>query len=64
MASGIDWKAVAKEYDGIEIDPYQYERRFSEGFLWYYGWDCASGCVWRPRGLTFSLVRDDRLGSA
>jgi len=40
----VDWHRVAGEYDGLIIAPYQYSRRFGPG--WYYGWDCASGCVW------------------
>jgi len=40
----IDWKRVAKEYQGILITPYVYERRTSR--YWYYPWDCAGGCIW------------------
>ena len=40
----IDWKAVARDYDGIEICPYQSKFRMSSG--WYYPWDVASGCIW------------------
>jgi hypothetical protein len=40
----IDWIKVADEYDGIIIAPYRWEFRLS--FMWYYGWDCASGCIW------------------
>lgn len=43
---GIDWKAVAFDFSGIEIAPYRWESRLREGRDWYYGWDCASGCVW------------------
>jgi hypothetical protein len=43
-AEGIDWARVAKRWQGVIIAPYLYERRFS--YLWYYGWDCASGCIW------------------
>ena len=39
-----DWAAVARKYEGIVIAPYQW--RFRLNLLWYYGWDCASGCVW------------------
>ncbi|MBE5514408.1 hypothetical protein PROPHIGD108-1_7 [Mycobacterium phage prophi108-1] len=40
----IDWRAVAENYDGIIIAPYTWSRRMS--LDWYYGWDCASGCIW------------------
>lgn len=52
---GIRWDEVAATYDGIEIAPYQWERRLS-GHLWYYGWDCASGVIWRPKGVTVTAV--------
>ena len=45
----IDWGAVAESFMGIEICPYQYERRHTS--LWYYGWDVASGCIWDPRAI-------------
>lgn len=40
----IDWPQVAQRWAGIVITPYIWERRFDP--LWYYGWDCASGCIW------------------
>ena len=40
----MDWRAVARKYQGIVIAPCQRDARFS--MFWYYGWDCASGCVW------------------
>lgn len=40
----IDWSAVAAQYGGILIAPYQWKRRLE--LTWYYGWDCASGCAW------------------
>lgn len=46
----IDWKRVAKSYNGIEINPYQYKARFN--ISWYYGWDVASGCIWNPKAIT------------
>jgi hypothetical protein len=52
----IDWPRVAEEYDGIEIAPYCWRRRLTPGMLWYYGWDCASGCIWRPRGMRLSYI--------
>lgn len=42
----IDWRAVASKYDGIIITPYFWQRRLAPNFMWYYGWDCASGCFW------------------
>lgn len=45
----IDWSEVAKQWDGIEIVPYLWQRRLgSPASDWYYGWDCASGVTWRP----------------
>ena len=45
--NGIDWGLVAKRYEGIVISPYRYERRYERGgIMWYYTWDCASGCIW------------------
>jgi hypothetical protein len=40
----IPWDQVAQDYQGIIIAPYQWELRLEE--MWYYGWDCASGCIW------------------
>jgi len=52
----IDWKKVASKYDGIEINPYQYEARFQ--YLWYYGWDVASGCIWNLNNVKLKLITD------
>jgi hypothetical protein len=51
MHKGIRWSAVAERWGGIEIAPYLWERRLG-GPSSYYGWDCASGVIWRPRGAT------------
>lgn len=40
----IDWARVKARYDGIVIAPYQWPLRLD--LIWYYGWDCASGCIW------------------
>jgi hypothetical protein len=40
----IDWPRVATEYAGIIIAPYQWCLRMD--LMWYYSWDCASGCIW------------------
>lgn len=42
----IDWPEVGQKYQGIIITPYQWTRRLEGGSPWYYGWDCASGCIW------------------
>jgi hypothetical protein len=40
----IAWAEVAEKHSGIIIVPYSRAR--SQTYLWYYGWNCASGCVW------------------
>lgn len=52
----IDWQKVASKYDGIEINPYQYEARYE--LMWYYGWDIASGCVWNLSKVKLKLITD------
>lgn len=42
----LRWSAVADQYAGLAITPYLWERRLSQHVRWYYGWDCASACVW------------------
>jgi hypothetical protein len=42
----LDWKKMKKKYQGIIISPYQWDCRFHNDACWYYGWDCASGCIW------------------
>lgn len=42
----IDWTRVKQSCGGVIIAPYRYEFRLEMGMLWYYGWDCASGCIW------------------
>lgn len=42
----IDWTKVAFEYQGIIITPYHRTLTFELICGWYYGWDCASGCIW------------------
>ncbi len=43
----IAWGEVAEKHSGIIIAPYSRAR--SQAYLWYYGWGCASGCVWDTR---------------
>ena len=57
----IDWAAVARCYQGIIIPTYHFEFRFDTHVSdWYYGWDCASGCIWDAGAIaSVSLVRED-----
>lgn len=47
----IDWVKVAESWAGVEINPYLWKRRLNGG-MWYYGWDCASGCIWDKRAIS------------
>lgn len=47
----VDWQRVANDYAGIEICPYQWERRRAPHAQWYSAWDVASGCVWDMRAV-------------
>lgn len=49
---GVDWQRVSERYDGIIIAPYQWDCRYEELTRWYYGWDCASGCIWNARAIS------------
>jgi len=40
------WDLVAAKYQGMIIAPHIWERRLCPATFWYYGWDCASGCIW------------------
>ena len=47
----INWKEIQEqEYNGIEICPYNWERRMKSD--WYYPWDVASGCIWNLSGVS------------
>lgn len=48
-----DWELLKKEYDGVVISPYLWNRRM--GNLWYYGWDCASGCIWNTKAIKLGV---------
>ena len=51
-SSYINWRKVAKAFDGIIIPEYIYSRRLDGNASdWYYGWDCASGCIWDARAI-------------
>ncbi len=42
----VDWAEVMSQYKGIEISPYYPSFDLGNDFFWYFGWDCASGCLW------------------
>lgn len=48
----INWEEVASKYQGIIITPYLWERRLDMECSWYYGWDCASGCIWDAKAIS------------
>jgi hypothetical protein len=52
----IDWKKIETLYDGIEISPYQDKARYQ--YMWYYGWDIESGCIWNTKDVKFKLLTD------
>lgn len=61
----IDWAAVARLVEGIEINPYQYGLKWnSHTSSWYGWWDISCGCVWRmPEGMELEQVPLDWDGS-
>lgn len=61
---GINWLRVAADYDGIIIAPYVWSRRLHDRTNWYYGWDCASGCIWQPRAIERVESLRDGVGRA
>lgn len=57
-SGNINWPEVASLVSGIEISPYVWKRRME--YMWYYGWDVASGCIWNPDAIQkFSLLKRD-----
>ena len=56
----INWKRVAKDYSGIEIQNY-YELKWGDypyrmGAMWFHGWDVSSGCIW-----DLSIIKNQKL---
>ena len=49
----IDWDNIqSQDYHGVEICPYQGQRRMKALSEWYYPWDVASGCIWNSAGIS------------
>lgn len=56
----INWREVGQKYEGIIITPYQWACRLDRETYWYYGWDCASGCIWEYGALKdFAYEREN-----
>ena len=53
----INWQSVTAHYKGILIVPYIWERRLHHDYSWYYGWDCASGCIWDVGAIKSIILR-------
>lgn len=53
----IMWAEVAEKHSGIVVDPYSRAR--SRTYLWYYGWNCAGGCVWDTDIISLGPARAD-----
>lgn len=50
----LDWRSVYPLWQGIIVTPYLWDRRMN--YMWYYGWDCASGSIWDLSAIrTFEL---------
>jgi len=54
----IMWEEVAEKHSGIIIDPYSRAR--SQTYLWYYGWNCAGGCIWDTSVIRLGKPRNMR----
>ena len=44
----IDWKKVAKKYDGIKV---VYPNQFQNNYNWLFGWDITSTCIWNENAI-------------
>jgi hypothetical protein len=55
----IDYVRLQREgWHGIIIAPYQWGPRLE--LMWYYAWDCASGCIWDADAIaSVELVKSD-----
>lgn len=56
----IDWKKVSETYDGIEINNYgkiKNESLLDFDYIWLYGWDVSSGCIWNTEKLNFKEIK-------
>ena len=62
----IDWEKVRSRYLGMIVTPYIWERRLSlepgaPDAMWYYSWDCASGCIWDPAAIASMTLHTEEM---
>lgn len=55
----VPWPRIAEDFQGIIISPYQWSMRLRDDTFWYYGWDCASGCIWDLSAIEKMEVMDE-----
>lgn len=60
----IDWTLVAHDYQGLVIAPYDWDLRLDWRTQWYYGWDCASGCIWDGTAVAVTSTASTPAGTA
>jgi hypothetical protein len=58
----IYWPIVCSKWDGIEIIPHQNALTTEPTTRWYSLWDIASGCIWRPSGVSSLELISSRPG--
>lgn len=54
----LNWPRVMQRWNGIIITPYIVARRLASECMWYYGWDCASGCLWEPSAIASITLQE------
>jgi hypothetical protein len=54
----LDWVRIIQKWHGIIITPYQWDCRLENDTFWYYGWDCASGCLWDTNAIGSIILRE------
>jgi hypothetical protein len=55
--SYIAWSTLRQKFDGLIVTPYIWDRRLAPNCMWYYGFDCASGCIWHPTAIRSITLR-------
>ena len=55
ISDTINWYAVSKNYNGIEINPILNSSKYVD-YLWCSSWDIASGCLWNVDNVELELL--------